>query len=231
MLGRVWVEGGRRNGFAAALSCLWSFWRTRSVRLASEPDDLVFQALLARGLRPAHRCVEIGCGELRLAAQLIRYLGDRGYVGVDAAGPPAIGLEPALAAKCPFLGQIEPSLVLALAADPPDRVVCAHDLAHTSSDALESLMQLMCRLIGPHTTGWFVLGGGDCATAQDALLARFQTLRPDLHYHATQLAGAELQAGYAILTVCGRQVPSPAAEAPAVSSLDAYRARRANGRQ
>ena len=51
--------------------------------LWEEIGELQFQFMVAQGLRPEHRLVDIGCGALRGGLHFVRYL-DRGhYYGLD----------------------------------------------------------------------------------------------------------------------------------------------------
>jgi SAM-dependent methyltransferase len=42
-----------------------------------------FEFLVAHGLRHEHRFLDVGCGNLRLGANLVPYLDELGYVGID----------------------------------------------------------------------------------------------------------------------------------------------------
>jgi SAM-dependent methyltransferase len=45
---------------------------------------LQFDYLVARGLEPRHRLLDVGCGSLRGGVHFVRYLNDEHYFGVDA---------------------------------------------------------------------------------------------------------------------------------------------------
>jgi LPS sulfotransferase NodH len=63
--------------FAAGQERLWDG------RLGDRIGELQLEFLKARGLSPADRLIDIGCGALGGGAQLIRYLAPGGYYGID----------------------------------------------------------------------------------------------------------------------------------------------------
>lgn len=81
---RTPVEAGHRN----AVGGLWE-----------EMGQLQFDFLVAEGLQPDHRLLDVGCGSLRAGVKLIPYLEPDRYAGVDqeqsllAAGRAELGEE------------------------------------------------------------------------------------------------------------------------------------------
>lgn len=54
--------------------------------LWDEMGEHQMRFLVAQGLQPQHRLLDIGCGPLRLGARAIRYLDPRRYFGTDISG-------------------------------------------------------------------------------------------------------------------------------------------------
>jgi SAM-dependent methyltransferase len=108
------------------------------------------------GLKPQHRCVEYGCGSLRIGEHLIRFLNPGRYIGLDVTdrffvrGLAALG-EELVALKRPELHVIEPDLLADLERDPPDFLVSFAVVQHVHPAELDEFLASLTRLIGPTT--------------------------------------------------------------------------------
>ena len=58
-------------------------WREAVGGLWEELGKLELEFLVARGLKPKHQLLDVGCGSLRGGVQFIRYLDDGNYFGID----------------------------------------------------------------------------------------------------------------------------------------------------
>jgi len=110
--------------------------------------------LRAGGLKPHHRCIEYGCGSLRIGRHLVEYLDREGYVGLDVSdrffgeGLAAIG-GAGLQEKQPELYVIEADLLAELAATPPDFVFSIAVLHHVHPSELDDYLANVLMLLGP----------------------------------------------------------------------------------
>jgi len=114
----------------------------------------LFERLRREGIRPSDRCIDFGCGSLRLGQHLIRYLDPRCYIGIDVtsyfftAGREM--LEPEIVAgKEPLLTLITDAVIDALARRPADWIISTSVLMHVPPAELAGFFDRICRLAGP----------------------------------------------------------------------------------
>jgi len=115
-----------------------------------------FEELLAAGLQRHHRCLDYGCGSLRVGQHLIRHLDAGNYIGLDVTDrfyrDGLALIEPALiGARRPHLAVIGERELAVLESDPPDFLVCVSVLMHVPPDELAGFLQSLLRCVGPHT--------------------------------------------------------------------------------
>jgi SAM-dependent methyltransferase len=113
-----------------------------------------FDYLVAHGLRPEHRVLDIGCGNLRGGWRLIQYLDSGNYYGIDIS--PAILLaalkevrDQDLQEKSPYLVLVDDLTFDFLAAEAFD-VIHAHGVfMHTRADVIEQCLASVGRVLKP----------------------------------------------------------------------------------
>ena len=187
---------------------------------ASPSAESVFQGLQARGLTAAQRCVQFGCGDVKLAGLLIDYLECGNYVGLDDSANRLERIYRCLPSrliqtKRPVLARIEPSLILAVAADPPDIVFSTSALDRAGPGELDKIARDLCRLIGPRTAGWICFRRADAPIETDGVgwaypeklvLELFQSGRSDLGFHLSR-DGLGADQPRSLLGIRGRDLP------------------------
>lgn len=174
--------------------------------------------LLELGLRPTDRCIDYGCGSLRIGQHLIRLLPPAHYCGLDVTDRFFLDglslIEPALIAdKKPQLAVISEAVLRELAQEPPDFLFSYAVLKHVPPDEVTAYFDDVTRLIGPRSLAciFFVnglkttsLGSMSWVHAGGDLLAlvrqRYPSLTSDLrelthgrNRHAPQFNDAVLQ--------------------------------------
>jgi ubiquinone/menaquinone biosynthesis C-methylase UbiE len=122
--------------------------------------EMQFSYLLKHGLRPDHRILDIGCGNLRAGWRLIQYLDSGNYYGVDIS--PDILLAALKELRDQRLQHKYPHLVLVndlkfeFVPDESFDVIHAHSVfTHTRVDAIEQCFASAARLLKP--SGFFDL--------------------------------------------------------------------------
>lgn len=108
------------------------------------------------GLEPHFRCIDYGCGSLRLGQHLISLLPPGHYCGLDVTDRFYLDgirlIEPALlAAKQPRLAVIGDEVIAELAGNPPDFLFSYAVLKHIPPQELRTYFTRIGRLIGPQT--------------------------------------------------------------------------------
>jgi SAM-dependent methyltransferase len=173
------VPGRRKRRLARRVGKLkWLLWRARQpgaarrvlIRLKTRPSarhaevgsgDLwvvtrrfQFDFLLARGLRPEHRLLDIGCGTLRGGIPLIDYLQAEHYIGIEARGQILIEARKELAEaglehKRPLLIHASEPEELKLEV-PVDYVWAFEVLIHLTDELLDGYFDLAARSLAEH---------------------------------------------------------------------------------
>ena len=151
--------------------------------------DMQFDYLLGHGLRPEHRMLEIGCGNLRAGRRFIRHLEPGHYYGVDispdilAAAQETIVRED-LQHRLPTLTLVR-DLTLRFLPEGHFDVVHAHSVfSHSPLPVIEECLAGVGRILAPD--GWFDF------TFDRTEGEEHQVLREDFYYRTeTLLALAE----------------------------------------
>jgi SAM-dependent methyltransferase len=116
-----------------------------------------FDLAVANGLLPHHRCVDVGCGSLRVGQHLIGYLGRGNYWGLDIVSDfyeAGKGLMPpgVLEAKAPELRVIGAESLAAANRAVPDYVVSFAVLKHVPPKELDAYFDTIAALMSAGTT-------------------------------------------------------------------------------
>lgn len=117
-----------------------------------------YDYLIGHGLRPEHRLLEIGCGNLRAGWRFIEYLDAQNYYGIDISPDILIAAldvlaERGLQAKLPTL-TVVPDLTFRHLPDEHFDVVHAHSVfSHSPLNVIEECLVHIGRILKP--TGWF----------------------------------------------------------------------------
>lgn len=117
-----------------------------------------FDYLVGHGLRPDHRMLEIGCGNLRAGWRFIDYLDPGCYYGIDISpdilfAAQSVIAERGLQAKLPILTPVR-DLTLAFLPDRHFDVVHAHSVfSHSPLSVIEECLAHVGRVMQPD--GWF----------------------------------------------------------------------------
>jgi hypothetical protein len=208
-----WEMGASDRGMPA--------WNAGSFQERGEDQVRLLRQL---GLNPQDRCVDYGCGSLRLGQHLLRLLPAGHYHGVDVTDrfyrDGLTFIDPdLLAAKRPFLGVIEPATLDQLAKDPPDFLFSYAVLKHVPPPELARYFADLTRLVGPRTRAvvFFTEGPRErrisnmsWAYPGEALQALLARSSPHLSViiqrltHGQQLDRPEL--GHSVLHITGRDV-------------------------
>jgi SAM-dependent methyltransferase len=119
-----------------------------------EVGEMQFDYLIKHGLRPDHRLLDIGCGNLRAGWRLIEYLEPGNYVGVDlspeilfAAQQVVVKYE--LQAKRPYLQVIDGTSLAFLPSAAFERVHAHSVFSHTPLDVFERYVEQVRDLLAP----------------------------------------------------------------------------------
>ncbi len=117
-----------------------------------------FDYLIGHGLRPEHRMLEIGCGNLRGGWRFIRHLEPGHYYGIDISPDILIAaqdtiVEMGLRGRLPFLTPVR-DLTLRFLPDAHFDVVHAHSVfSHSPLPVIEECLAHVGRVLAPG--GWF----------------------------------------------------------------------------
>lgn len=143
-----------------------------------------FDYLVGHGLRPGHRMLEIGCGNLRAGRLFIDYLEPGNYYGIDISPDILIAaqdtlVEYGLAAKLPHLTPVR-DLRFAFLPDRHFDVVHAHSVfSHSPLEVIEECFAHVGRILAPG--GWFDF------TFDRTEGREHHVLREDFYYRAETL--------------------------------------------
>ncbi len=112
--------------------------------------------LVSHGLERHHRCIEYGCGSLRVGQHLIRYLDAGRYTGLDVTDRFFLDgldlLEPELQEqKRPRLALITSAGLAELGRHPADFLVSIEVLQHVEPRELDAFLASLLQLVGPET--------------------------------------------------------------------------------
>jgi hypothetical protein len=143
-----------------------------------------FQFLLGLGLQPAHRCVDYGCGSLRIGMHLLDYLDAGNYWGVDVTDRfYKDGLDllkpDTLAAKAPRLDVIAPASLAAVKQWRPDVVFSFSVLLHVPPAELQDYLAKVAGLLatGARAVVVFDASGKDMRLSAKSWSYSRETLR------------------------------------------------------
>lgn len=159
--------------------------------------NLQFNRLLEEGLKPHHRILDIGCGNLRGGWRMIQYLDEGNYVGADISREILIAAldtirSHGLSEKRPYLYAIKGMELNFLPAG--FDFANAHSVfSHCEMPAIVKCLTEVRGLLKPH--GTFAL------TFLESQGAPFNILRQDFYYPRTDLIGAAERAGFDV-SVC-----------------------------
>jgi SAM-dependent methyltransferase len=108
------------------------------------------------GLKPYHRCVDYGCGSLRIGQHLIPFLNRGNYIGLDVTAtffPGGLGLlgEELVREKRPNLLVIRPETIFELEQEPPDFLLSNAVLHHVHPSELDDYLDNILQLTGTNT--------------------------------------------------------------------------------
>jgi len=126
-----------------------------------------WQQIVELGLKPEMRCVDYGCGSLRLGQHAIRYLDGGNYWGIDISDAfYSEGLrvlpEELLAEKRPRFAVIADPLLAEVRAWSPDFIFANAVLQHVPPEELGLFFRRLAAMMTPASRGYiiFVAGGG-----------------------------------------------------------------------
>lgn len=123
-----------------------------------EVGKFQFDFLTSHGLRPNHRFLDIGCGNLRLGAQLIPYLDAEMYVGIEIS-PRVLSAaldvirSSQLQQKLPYVFLVSETDYCFLPENHFDAVHAHSVFSHLPIDEVEKVMRQAFRVLKPG--GWF----------------------------------------------------------------------------
>jgi SAM-dependent methyltransferase len=113
-----------------------------------------FDYLVAHGLRPDHRLLEIGCGNLRAGWRFIDYLDAGCYYGIDISPEVVLAaqqtvIREGLTGKLPYLTLVD-DLSFEFLPDSGFDVVHAHSVfSHSPASVIEEAMRHVSRILRP----------------------------------------------------------------------------------
>lgn len=128
-----------------------------------------WQQFLDFGLEPHMRCVDYGCGSLRLGQHAIRYLDRDNFWGVDVshsfmtAGLDLLGAE-LVAEKRPRLSLIDPSSIEQIGRWAPDFIISNAVLQHVPEDELPLYFERLARMMVTGGKAFVVFVEGEAVT-------------------------------------------------------------------
>jgi hypothetical protein len=134
----------------------------RSVALAQRVES----HLQRNGLNSGDRCVDFGCGSLRIGGPLIAYLDSSSYIGLDVtdafykAG--LRHLDPAmLLDKAPRFEVISDQIIKEIGRNPPDTIFSFAVVQHVPPDEIQMFFKKITHLIDSRTVGWIYFKDAD----------------------------------------------------------------------
>jgi SAM-dependent methyltransferase len=153
-----------------------------------------FDYLVAKGLQPQHRMLDIGCGNLRAGRRFIDYLMPGHYYGIDIS-PAAIlsaqqtVAESGLGAKLPYLTVVE-DLTFSFLPSAHFDVVHAHSVfSHSPLDVIEQCFAHLARILEPDGAFYFTYNraeGRERSTLGEDWYYRTETLLDAARRHGLQ---------------------------------------------
>ena len=169
-----------------------------------------FDALVAWGLEPHHRCIDYGCGSLRVGQHLVRALLPGNYCGLDVtdrfyrAGLAHLGAD-LIREKQPRFAVITKATLEEEGARPPDFFLAVAVVKHIPPRELDEQLDAMLHLIGPNTRALITFSeaphtmriagkGKSWAYSAAALTTTIQAKRPDLRLEVRPLTSDGHQA-------------------------------------
>lgn len=162
-------------------------------------------ALVERGLTPAHRVVDYGCGSLRLGRPLIEFLDPQCYIGLDVTTAfieLGLGSVPSdlIDAKRPWLGLITGENLARARRQQPDVIISINAVQHVPPDDLGTFFGRVTSLMGPRCRTFVTL----------RLAPRGWRVRPEtwVHEHA-QVSRALSDLGYRYEIIDEYENPRP----------------------
>jgi predicted TPR repeat methyltransferase len=153
---------------------------------------LQFDYLCQHGLRPEHRVLEIGCGNLRAGWRMIRHLDAGHYYGVDISAQALLSAQETLVArglteKVPYLVLVRNMTFAFLPSEAFD-VIHAHSVfSHTPLGVIDDCFAHVGRLMKP--SGFFDF------TFKRTEGREYGKLREDFYYRSESLIAAAARHG------------------------------------
>lgn len=128
-----------------------------------------WQQFVELGLQPSMRCVDYGCGSLRLGQHAIRYLNDGNYWGIDISDAfYCEGLKllraDLLAQKRPRFGVIADPLLAEIRAWAPDFIFANAVLQHVPPEELAPFFRRLAAMMAPATRAYILFVASDRGT-------------------------------------------------------------------
>jgi hypothetical protein len=147
-------------------------WTTRgSCEIDWDPDSFAgrglvnWQQIVQLGLKPDMRCVDFGCGSLRLGQHAIRYLAPSNYWGVDLTAsfihaglrllPPDL-----VASKRPKFGVVCDALLEEIRDWGPDFIFANAVLQHVPPGEMVVFFERLGEMMGPSTRAYVLFVAG-----------------------------------------------------------------------
>ncbi|MEV5438046.1 class I SAM-dependent methyltransferase [Streptomyces sp. NPDC052682] len=178
----------------AARSAEAAVGHTPSPQAWARIGRMQFDYLVRHGLRPHHRMLEIGCGNLRAGRLFIDYLDTGHYHGIDISPHILLAAQDTLVrdglqAKLPYL-VLTDDLTFAFLPDAHFDVVHAHSVfSHSPRHVIEECFAHVGRILAP--------GGFFDFTFDRTEGEEHQVLHEDFYYRTETLAGLAARHGLA----------------------------------
>jgi hypothetical protein len=188
--------------------------------------------IVALGLEPHMRCVDYGCGSLRLGQHAMRYLDAGNYYGIDvtdafiAAGLELIDPE-LVSSKRPQLATISGEVLRDIKAWHPDFIFSNAVLQHVPPEELSLFFERLESMMAPHTKAYILYVTGDRVQRFDSMSWKYpsdyiraaaQSAAPSLKIgtikvHRSQRVGARRREAL-VLEASGARSTTASADAP-----------------
>jgi hypothetical protein len=133
-----------------------------------------WEDIVALGLEPQMRCVDYGCGSLRLGQHAMRYLDAGNYYGIDvtdvfiAAGIELIDPE-LVSSKRPKLATISGEVLRDIRAWQPDFIFSNAVLQHVPPEELSLFFERLESMMAPYTKAYILYITGDRVQRFDSM--------------------------------------------------------------
>ena len=130
--------------------------------------------IVALGLKPHMRCVDYGCGSLRLGQHAMRYLDAGNYYGIDVTDSfiaTGLGLvDPELLrSKAPHLATISGEVLRDIRAWEPDFIFSNAVLQHVPPEELSLFFERLESMMAPHTKAFMLYITGEKVERFDSM--------------------------------------------------------------